>query len=192
MTHHRRLLQVLALMAILAMVFSACAAPVATPSTGSEAAPAEAAATEAPAEEAAPVEEGPFVPLSFAAPDCEYGGTFKSMEAVDQYTVKFTLCGPDVAFPAKVAFSAFGINDQGYLEETGGGGSLIDNPVGTGKYSFVEWRRGDQIILKANPDDRGDAAIPENLIIRWSTESAQRSARTPGRHRRWYRQPRSG
>lgn len=176
MTHHRRLTQVLALVAIFALLLTACTAPAAAPSTGGDAAPAEtsAEATEAPAEEAAPVEEGPFEPLSFSAPDCEYGGNFKTIEALDQYTVKFTLCAPDVAFPAKVAFSAFPINDQGYLEETGGGGSLIDNPVGTGKYTFVEWRRGDQIILQANPNYWGEAAIPENLIFRWSAESAQR------------------
>ena len=45
----------------------------------------------------------------YAAPNCDYGGEFKSIEAVDDSTVKFTLCYPDVAFPSKAAFSAFGI-----------------------------------------------------------------------------------
>ena len=47
-----------------------------------------------------------------AAPDCKYGGEFKSIEAVDQYTVKFTLCAPDPAFLSKVAFVAFSIKAQ--------------------------------------------------------------------------------
>ncbi len=174
MSHNRRLLQVFAIVAILAMVISGCATT-AVPSTSTTDTAAPAEATEATAEEAAPAEEaGPFEPLSFSAPDCDYGGNFKTIEALDESTVKFTLCTPDVAFPAKVAFSAFPINDQDYLEETGGGGALIDNPVGTGKYQFVEWRRGDQIILQANPNYWGETAIPENLIFRWSAESAQR------------------
>ena len=60
--------------------------------------------------------------------DCDaegYTGTFKSVEAVDELTVKFTLCAPDPAFPAKVAFSAFGIHSSEYLESTGGGGDLV-------------------------------------------------------------------
>ncbi|GBL17660.1 hypothetical protein EMGBS1_04800, partial [Chloroflexota bacterium] len=31
------------------------------------------------------------------APDCNYGGNMKSMEAVDDLTVKFTMCAPDPA-----------------------------------------------------------------------------------------------
>ena len=168
--HSNRLLRVVSLVAVFAMLLAACGAPAAAPS-GEVPAAAEAPAAEA----AAPaVEEGPFEPMSVSAPDCDYGGNFKTIESIDQYTVKFTLCTPDVAFPAKAAFSAYGIHDAGYLESTGGGGDLIDNPVGTGPYTFVEWRRGDQLIMKANPDYWGSKAIPENLIFRWSAESAQR------------------
>ena len=46
----------------------------------------------------------------------------KSIEAVDDKTVKFTLCQPDVAFPSKVAFTAFQIQSKAYLQKTGGGG----------------------------------------------------------------------
>ena len=63
--------------------------------------------------------------LSFSAPDCSYGGEFQTIEAVDERTVKFTLCVPDPAFPAKVAFSAFIIQSSDYLESTGGGGDLF-------------------------------------------------------------------
>ena len=86
-------------------LIAGCAAPAAT--TGSTAAEEPAATVEATeaAAEAAPA--GPFEPMSYAADNCDYGGEFKSIEAVDAKTVKFTLCYPDVAFPAKVAFSAF-------------------------------------------------------------------------------------
>ena len=39
---------------------------------------------------------------------------------------------------------------------------------------MVEWRRGDQIIYNRFDDYWGDPAIAENLIFRWSAESAQR------------------
>ena len=58
----------------------------------------------------------------YAAANCDYGGELKSIEAVDDSTVKFTLCQPDVAFPSKVAFSAFGIHSAEHLQATGGGG----------------------------------------------------------------------
>src|SRR5512136_2153480 len=65
----------------------------------------------------------PFVALyNLSAPDCTYGGEIKSIQAVDQYTVKFTLCRPDPAFLAKVTFPAFGIQSAAYLVRTGGGG----------------------------------------------------------------------
>jgi ABC-type transport system substrate-binding protein len=123
---------------------------------------AEAAAAEA-TEEAAAAEAG-----------CEYGGEFKSIEAVDELTVKFSLCAPDVAFPSKVAFSAFQIHPSEYLESTGGGGELVEKPVGTGPYQMVEWKKGDSITFKRFEDYWGEPAKTETLIFRWSAEGAQR------------------
>ncbi len=166
MTGHRQLLRVLALVAVFALLLSACAAPATAPA-------GEAPAAEAPAEEA-PAEAAAFEPMVYAAPDCEYGGQFLSIEALDERTVKFNLCYPDVAFPAKVAFSPFAINDSDYLESTGGGGDLVDQPNGTGRYKLVDWLRGDQIIFERNEEYWGDLAIPQTLVFRWSAESAQR------------------
>ncbi len=56
-----------------------------------------------------------------------YTGQFASIEAVDELTVKFTLCYPDPAFPSKVAFAAFAIQSSEYLEQTGGGGDLVQS-----------------------------------------------------------------
>jgi ABC-type transport system substrate-binding protein len=153
-------------------LIAGCAAPAAT--TGSTTAEEPAATTEATeaAAEAAPA--GPFEPMTYAADNCDYGGEFSSIEAVDEKTVKFNLCYPDPAFPSKAAFSSFAINDAGYLEATGGGGDLVDKPNGTGPYRLVEWRRGDQIIFERNENYWGDPAIAQTLVFRWSPESAQR------------------
>ena len=163
----------LSIIVILAMVLAACGGGATTEAPTQAPPPTTAPATAAPA--TAPTEPPPpYEGMLYEAPDCEYGGEFKSMEAVDQYTVKFTLCAPDVAFPAKVAFSSYAINDSAYLEETGGGGDLVEKPNGTGPYMLEEWEKGNQIVFKRFDGYWGEKAIPETLIFRWSSESAQR------------------
>jgi ABC-type transport system substrate-binding protein len=117
----------------------------------------------------------PFVPMSYpVTPDCAYGGEFKSIEAVDRLTVKFTLCYPDPAFPSKAAFSAFGINDADYLQTTGGGDKLVSEPNGTGPYKLEKWDRGSQLVMARNDDYWGTKAFAKTLIFRWNKEAAQR------------------
>lgn len=116
----------------------------------------------------------PFTPISLSAPDCSYGGEFKSIEAVDQYTVKFTLCNPDPAFLQKVAFAVFPVYSSEYLQKTGGGGDLLDKPVGTGPYKLGEWKKGDEMVFVQNPNYWGEAAKTPTLVFRWSAEAAQR------------------
>ena len=123
----------------------------------------------------APAASGDFTPMSVSAESCEYGGLFDTIEAIDELTVQFTLCNPDVAFESKVAFSAFGIFPDEFLEATGGGGpELFENPIGTGPYQLAEWDRGNQLVLTANPDYWGDAPEADTLVFRWSEEAAQR------------------
>ncbi len=112
--------------------------------------------------------------LSQSADNCDYGGEFLTIEALDELTVKFTLCYPDPAFPSKIAFSAFPINDTAYLEETGGGGDIVDNPIGTGPYMVENWNRGSELVMTRFDDYWGDPAIADTLIFRWNSEAAAR------------------
>ncbi len=117
--------------------------------------------------------------MMVAAEDCTYadgtGGIgFKSIEAVDAATVKFVLCSPDPAFPSKVAFSAFTIHPSEYLEATGGGGDLIQNPVGTGPYMLERWDLGNELVFSRFDGYWGEAAKEPTLIFRWNSESAAR------------------
>ncbi|MGQ0603436.1 MAG: ABC transporter substrate-binding protein [Anaerolineales bacterium] len=172
-------LKILSGLVISSLVLAACA-PAATPTAEPTQAPAPTTApqpttapepTKAPEPTAAPVYEG----MKVEAEDCSYGGEFKSIEAVDEHTVKFTLCFPDPAFLSKVAFIAFGIQDSDYLTQMGGDSAkLSEAPNGTGPYKVKEWVRGDHITLEANPDFWGDAPTIKTLIIRWSAEAAQR------------------
>jgi ABC-type transport system substrate-binding protein len=104
--------------------------------------------------------------------DCEYGGEFKSIEAVDMYTVKVTLCVPDPAFPSKIAFSSFAIQPAEHLQATNG--SPLENPIGTGPYMVESWERGSQLVFKANPNYWGESIGADTLVFRWGSESAQR------------------
>ena len=174
----RNLYVLLSLLALSSMVLAACGgapatqAPVATEAPATEApAPTEMPATEMPATEAPAAYDG----MKTEAPNCDYGGEFKSIEAVDQFTVKMTLCNPDPAFLSKVAFAAFQIQDSDYLDEMGGDSAkMAENPNGTGPYVLKEWVRGDHITFEANPNYWGEAPTIKTLIFRWSAEAAQR------------------
>jgi peptide/nickel transport system substrate-binding protein len=116
-----------------------------------------------------------FKSMKVEAPNCDYGGSFKSIEAVDEYTVKFTLCKPDPAFPSKVAFSVFNIQDMDFLNANQGDSvKMGENANGTGPYVLKEWKKGDSIIFEANPNYWGTKAKAKNLVFRWSDQSAQR------------------
>ena len=156
-----RTISLLVIVMLLATLLAACSGA-ATPTKAPE-------PTKPPEPTAVPVEL-----MKVSAADCAYGGAFKSIEALDANTVKFTMCAPDVAFPSKVAFSAFAIHSSDYLEKTGGAGDLLDKPVGTGPYMLDKWQKGDSVIMKANPNYWGDKAQSPTLVFRWQKEAAAR------------------
>ncbi len=96
------------------------------------------------------------------------------IKAVDAYTVEIQLCQVDVAFPSKVAFSAFGIVPQEYMDANSGGGALVDAPIGTGPYMLQQWDKGNQIVMEINPNYWGTPAETDTLVFKWSSEAAQR------------------
>jgi ABC-type transport system substrate-binding protein len=120
----------------------------------------------------------PFEPLSISAPDCGYGGLFETIEALDELTVRFSLCAPDVAFLAKIAFPAFAISPQEWLEGAAVGedeNQVHEKPVGTGPYLVSEWRRSENLILKAFDGYWGmEKAKMPTIVFRWNRDPAQR------------------
>lgn len=159
---------------------SAPAATTAPQPTTAPAATSAPAATTAPQPTTAPTSAAANL-LKFAAPDCNYTdkaknpARIKSIEATDANTVVFTLCQPDPDFLFKVAFSAFAIEPQAYLEKTGGDATKVgDNPIGTGPYTIKEWQHGDHITFAANPNYWGDAPKNKTVVLKWSKEASQR------------------
>lgn len=185
-------LLILAALAVVLMLAAACApsaapapAPTQAPAAQPTAVPAQptAAAAQPTAAAAQPTTAAPaaaFVGDKVAAPDCNYGSPdnparLKSIEAVDKYTVKFTLCIPDPAFLPKVAFVTNSIGEKAAIEAAKGDTTaLTENPVGTGPYRIKEWVHGDHMTFEANPDYWGEKPKSQEVILKWSTEAAQR------------------
>lgn len=120
-----------------------------------------------------------FRPESVRADNCNYGGEIKSVEAVDQYTVRFTLCEPDSAFAAKMAAPIFAVQDSDYLDETGGDSNLISQaPVGTGPYILREWRHEIDTTLVTSPTHWGIPPGSPKIEFRWQPDQSRRFSDT--------------
>jgi peptide/nickel transport system substrate-binding protein len=98
-----------------------------------------------------------------------------SVEKVDDYTVKIATDGVNALFLSTVADN-WAMIPPGYFEEVGQEG-FNEHPVGTGPFMFVEWVKGDHIIMEANPNYwREGAPKIETVIFRPIPESATRVA----------------
>ena len=73
-----------------------------------------------------------------------------SVEATDDLTVVFKLSRPQAPFLKNIAMSPFAIASPSAIEASGE--SFGDNPVGTGPFTFVEWKRNDSITVAKNED----------------------------------------
>ena len=115
-----------------------------------------------------------------AAAECAIGESgaarlgITQIEAVDELTVRFTLCAPDPAFTQKLAVTNFAVNDSGWLAAAIADGSLATTMNGTGPLTLSAWEQGVQIVLTRNGAYWGDRAASERVVIQWEPESAAR------------------
>lgn len=89
-------------------------------------------------------------------------------EAVDPTTVRITTEGPDPVFPARL------VTIKMVDPEEAGQDDFAENPVGTGPYTFVQWDRGQQVMLEANEDYWGDAPSIPNVTYKFVEEPGTR------------------
>ena len=82
----------------------------------------------------------------------------ESVEAVDDHTVAFHLATPDISFISKMV--SLGIVPSKLYGEGYG-----ENPVGTGPFEFVEWKKGEQLITKPNPYYYGEPVPFEKVTF---------------------------
>jgi len=97
----------------------------------------------------------------------------KDVVVVDPYTVTINLTQKNSAFLANIAMSlAAPIVSPKAL--TDGNNSVMENPVGTGPYKFVEWNKGENVVLVANDDYWGEKAKTKNLVFRFIADNSAR------------------
>lgn len=100
------------------------------------------------------------------------GHVIKSVEAVDPLTVKFTLNRPQAPFLKNLAMGPFGIASPTAVQELGE--KFGENPVGTGPFTFKEWKRNDTITLEKNADYWAGAPKLEKVIFRVIPDNSAR------------------
>lgn len=95
-------------------------------------------------------------------------------EAVDDYTVKFTLSAPAPTFLNNLANTSSAILPQKYMEEKGEE-IITTAPVGTGAYKFVEWNQGSDVKFEANENYWGGEVPTKEVVMKVIPEPSQRT-----------------
>ena len=175
----------IALLAISAVIFGACAGNTPSPAASTAAESAAPPQTSQAPSSAAPIDARayPETAIDCANPPettdgtntAKYTGIISQIVAVDAQTVEFHLCTPDVAFLSKLAFASNNIQDSDWLQAHGADKSIVHDAInGTGPYQLKEWIPGDHLTLEANPNYWGEAPKVPTVVWRWSKEPAQR------------------
>ncbi|WP_430027866.1 ABC transporter substrate-binding protein [Paenibacillus ehimensis] len=98
----------------------------------------------------------------------------KSVEAPDDATVKFTLKEPQSTFLTLLV-------QTGIVPKHAHGKDYAQKPVGSGPYKLVQWDRGQQVIVEANPDYYGPKPFFKKLTFLFVNEDAAYAAAKAGK-----------
>jgi ABC-type transport system substrate-binding protein len=92
----------------------------------------------------------------------DYDAPMEGLQAIDRYTIRMKLNFADTELLANITQSNTSAVAREAIEAYGdASGWAMANPVGTGPYKLKEWRRGQRIVLEANPQYR-DERYPES------------------------------
>ncbi len=85
----------------------------------------------------------------------DYDEPIEGLKALGRYTLQITLKEPDYVLQGYLTQSAMAAVAREAIEAYGdASGWAMANPVGTGAYRLAQWRRGQNIVLEANPNFR--------------------------------------
>ncbi len=99
----------------------------------------------------------------------------KSVDVLDDYTVRFNLKGPIAYFPALAAtVPYFPVNPNVYPKD-----KIVRDPselkggalVGLGPYKVVSFKRDEEVVLEANPDYYGAQPKIPRIVIRYFADA---------------------
>jgi peptide/nickel transport system substrate-binding protein len=92
----------------------------------------------------------------------DYDAAIEGLQAIDRYTIRLKLNYADYELMSNLTtIATAGIAREVVDAYADGAGWVMANPVGTGPYRLKEWRRGQRIVLEANPTYR-DERYPES------------------------------
>ena len=101
----------------------------------------------------------------------------KSIEKIDDNTVKFTLNHPEAPFMANVAMPFVSIMSKEYadtLEKAGTREDLNNAPIGTGPFKFVAYQKDAVIRYQKNADYWGTAPKIDDLVFAITPDASVR------------------
>lgn len=106
----------------------------------------------------------------------------KSVEKIDENTVKFTLNNEDASFIQTMAMPILAINSKEYADKLlveGQPERFNQLPVGTGPFIFVRYQKDDFIRYKANKDywNKEDMPLVDNLVFAITKDASVRYQR---------------
>jgi peptide/nickel transport system substrate-binding protein len=128
----------------------------------------------------------------FAYYTYQFGGfdddsIIESVEAVDEYTVRFSLKEPQGPFIRNLAMSPFAIASPAAIKEDVEG--FWQEPVGSGPFKFVSWKRDSEVQLEAfegwwgtdvPADQGGTGPKVDKVVIRSIPDNTSRVAALTG------------
>lgn len=82
------------------------------------------------------------------------------VEALDEYTVRFSFAEPSAVFFSMLTTPYAGIVSPGAVEAAGD--AFGQQPVGSGPFKFASWQQGTEIVLERNPDYRWSPSTISN------------------------------
>ncbi|MBI3979988.1 MAG: hypothetical protein HY331_17580 [Chloroflexi bacterium] len=95
----------------------------------------------------------------------------KEVRVVDEQTVRMITKIPYAALGSRLV--SLLIVPEKYVKQVGAE-EFSQKPVGSGPYKFVEWKKGDRVIVEANNDWWGGKPKVKNVVLRDVTEPSTR------------------
>src|SRR6185312_13969339 len=87
----------------------------------------------------------------------DYDVPIEGLLATDRYTLRFKLVFADYELLSNLTTTATSAVAREVIDaHADGSGWAMANPVGTGAYRLKDWRRGQRILLEANPGYRDE------------------------------------
>ena len=105
---------------------------------------------------------------------CAQDSNMRAIAALDDLTVRFDLCTPDAAFPAKAALPVFGIQPRSWIEAHSSTGEILVHPISTGPWQLNEWLHGQALHFTRFEGYWREPAPFRELIFRWESDAETR------------------